>query len=144
MVNKRTRDFNNKKQDEMGYDGVVEALKLVDTAIEETIENEKYTDAEIAEAMDAVDEIVGIKKEQNSEVIETREYKITASKEQLDSLENVFRIINAWGLMNRSGFVDVFVDGNSKSKPKIARTDSKDLSSSESYKTSEHISIDLK
>ena len=52
---------------------------------------------------------------------ETRKYRITATKEQLDILETLFRTMEQMGSVGSSRAIKLFVDGDGAFHPKFER-----------------------
>lgn len=92
--------------------------------------------------------------ERNTEK-ETREYKITAYKEQLDSIECLLKHIRTCGRIGHSESIKIYVDGDGAFKIEVERLDGKELSDRlngyavytktplETYGTYDSTSIDL-
>lgn len=92
--------------------------------------------------------------EKNTEK-ETREYKITAYKEQLDSIECLLKHIQNCGRIGHSESIKIYVDGDGAFRIEVERTDGKELSNhlngyamytktpKDTYGTYESTSIDL-
>ena len=59
--------------------------------------------------------------EKNTKPEETREYKITASKEQLNSIECLLGMMTSYGKIGHSGSIKIYVDGDGAFRPKIER-----------------------
>lgn len=97
---------------------------------------------------------LGLENERNTEK-ETREYKITAYKEQLDSIECLLNHIQTCGRIGHSETVKIYVDGDGAFRIKVERIDGKELSNHlngyasyiqtphDSYISCDGVSIDL-
>lgn len=66
---------------------------------------------------------LGLENEKNTGKFESRSYSITASKEQLDSIECLLTDIQSLGHIGSSRKISIYIDGDGQFRPEFKRID---------------------